>query len=236
MKIDSNKKTLLIFFGELRTFEHAIPHLKKLDEVDVMVSTWMESNYGDLHFNVNETKIRSIYSDVKYFNIIDSNKIEDFNLKSNSWKLFHHWKTSINNLENLEEYDTVMFHRCDLISNWHSILELDIDDGVLYLHKDFYPEIYKPSDSDSYWINDYYFFGKPNMIKQFVNLINSEDMATSHFDMWETISKNNIKINNFILKAFLIRNENVQFIQNKLINIEELPYLTGPGSSVNIIN
>ena len=81
MELDGNKKTLLIFFGELRTFEHIIPHLKKLNTVDVMVSTWMESNYVDTTFQVDETKIRSIYNDVKYINIIDSNKIENFKSK-----------------------------------------------------------------------------------------------------------------------------------------------------------
>ena len=50
-------KTLLIFFGELRTFEHVIPHLKNLNEVDVMVSTWIKSNYNGVTFDVDETKI-----------------------------------------------------------------------------------------------------------------------------------------------------------------------------------
>jgi hypothetical protein len=228
MKVDGNKKTLLIFFGELRTFEHIIPHLKKLDTVDVMVSTWMESNYADTTFQIDETKIRSIYNDVKYINIIDSNKIENFESKSNSWKMFYHWKTSINNLENIEEYDTVIFHRCDLISNWHSILEVEIEDDVIYLHQDDYPENHQHSQPDAYWVSDYYFFGKLNVMKKFINRILVNDGPTSHFDMWKTIIENNIKINNFILKASLVRNHNITSIQNKLLNVEDLPYLVGP--------
>ena len=52
MNTDNNKKTLLIFFGELRTFEYVIPHLKNLDKVDIMLSTWMISNYDNNQFHL----------------------------------------------------------------------------------------------------------------------------------------------------------------------------------------
>lgn len=225
-----NKKTLLIFFGELRTFEYVIPHLKELDKVDIMVSTWIESKRHNDTFQIDEDKIYEIYKNVKYCNIIDFNQIENFNLKNNSWKLYYHWKTAINNLANFEEYDNIILHRCDFLSNWHSILDLEIKDDVIYLHSGQYPEPHHKDNPTAFWVNDYYFFGKPNIIKKFINLFNKENNPSSHFDMWENISQHNIQIENFILRGSLVRDNHIEEVCNTEINTSGLGLLTGPGS------
>ena len=58
--MESIKKTLLIFFGELRTFEYVIPQLKNLDQVDIVLSTWNESTRFDTKFLVHEKLIKKI--------------------------------------------------------------------------------------------------------------------------------------------------------------------------------
>ena len=228
--MDNNKKTLLIFFGELRTFEQVIPHLKNLDKVDVMLSTWMVSNYDNNEFQVDENLIRSIYNDIKYCNIIDYTQIENFESKDNCWKIFYHWKTSINNIEDSEKYDTIIFHRCDLLSNWHSILDVEVKDDTLYMHTDNYPEDYPISNKNSYWINDYYFFGKFNIVKKFINFFNKENKTSSHFDMWEIISQNNIKFKNFILKGALIRDNNIEAMKDTAMGAVDMGFLVGGGN------
>jgi hypothetical protein len=229
MNTGNNKKTLLIFFGELRTFEDVIPHLKTLDKVDIMLSTWMVSNYDNNQYQVDENLIRSFYKDIKYCNVIDYTQIENFESKDNCWKMFHHWKTSINNIEDSKEYDIIIFHRCDLFSNWHSILDMKVTDDTLYMHTNFgnYPEEYPTSNKNSYWINDYYFFGKFDIVKKFVNLLTENKIShptTSHFKIWKTISENDIKVENLILRGGLIR--------NKLDSINlPVSLLTGPSKN-----
>lgn len=226
--MENTKKTLLIFFGELRTFEYVVPHLKKLNEVDVMLSTWMESKRHDIKFEVDESKIYEIYPDVKYFNIIDFNKIDNFESKSNPWKMYYHWKSAINSIENYDEYDTIILHRFDLLSNWHSILDLDIKQDTLYLHYTNYPTIQYPENPSVFWVNDYYFFGKPNLVKKFINLISDDDNVTSHYDLWKVITENNINIEKYILRASLVRDHNIEMAQTESINVSELGFLVGP--------
>jgi hypothetical protein len=235
--MDNNKKTLLIFFGELRTFEHIIPHLKNLDKVDVMLSTWMVSNYDNNKFQVDENLIQSIYANIKYCNIIDYTQIENFELKDSCWKLFYHWKNCINNIKDSDEYDTIIFHRCDLLSNWHSILDIEVKDDTLYVHTDNYPVGYPVSNKNSYWINDYYFFGKFNIVKKFVNLLTdnkTEHFETSHFKIWETVSENHIKIENLVLNGSIIRNDITDVAQRFPVNLSRISLLTGPDRNSRI--
>ena len=223
-----NKKTLLIFFGELRTFEYVIPHLKKLDNVDVMLSTWMESKRYDGKFQIDENKIYEIYPNIKYCNIIDFKQIDDFESKNNSWKIYYHWKNSINSIKNYDEYDTVILHRCDLLSNWHTILDMDIKQDTLYLHYTNYPKNHFPNIPSIFWVNDYYFFGKPNIVKKFINLFDYNDNISSHYDMWKIITEHNINIQNYILRASLVRDNNIEMSQKESINVSELGFLVGP--------
>lgn len=228
------KKNLLIFFGELRTFEYVIPHLQKLDEVDIIISTWMESNRYDVKIQIDETKLRELYPAIKHCNIIDFTQIENFHLKNNAWKMQYHWKDVINKLKNSDEYDNVILHRCDLISNWHTILDLDIEDDVIYIHSENYLEPHFPNNPSVFWVNDYYFFGKFNIVKKFVNLFNKENTTSSHFDMWEVISQNNIKFKNYILRGALIRDTNIESIQTQKIDVNHMGILMGPAASYKI--
>ena len=229
--INNVKKNLLIFFGELRTFEYIIPQLKKLDEVDIIVSTWMESKRNDGKIQVDENKIHQIYPDIKHCNIINFNQIEDFHLKNHPWKLYHHWQLVINNL-NVDEYDNVIFHRCDLFSNWDIILDLDIEDDTIYFHSEEYLNNPHKDNPFVFWINDYYFFGKFNIIKKFINLFNKEKNGdSSHFDMWEVITENSIKYKNFILRGGLIRDDKIYTMKNTISHEEKnMPLLMGPGT------
>jgi hypothetical protein len=225
--MENTKKTLLIFFGELRTFEYVVPHLKKLNEVDVMLSTWMESKRNDGKFKVDINKIYKIYPNIKYCNIIDFNEIDNLNSNGNPWKMYYHWKTAINSIENYDEYDTIILHRCDLLSNWHNILDLDIKKDTLYLHYTNYPENHFPDDPSVFWVNDYYFFGKPNLVKKFINFFDKEGNS-SHYDMWKVITENNINIEKYILRGSLLRDNNIEMSQTESINVSGLGLLVGP--------
>jgi phenylpropionate dioxygenase-like ring-hydroxylating dioxygenase large terminal subunit len=227
--INNVKKNLLIFFGELRTFEYIIPKLKKLDEVDVIVSTWMESKHNEDKIQVDENTIRQIYPDVKHCNVIDFNQIENFDLKNNSWKIYYHWKSVINNLS-ADEYDNVIFHRCDFFSNWDSILDLDIEDDTIYLHSEEYSKPHYKDNPSIFWVNDYYFFGKFNIVKKFINFFNKENKTSSHFDMWEVISQNNIKFKNFILRGNLIKDNNIETMKDTAMGAVDVGFLGGPGN------
>jgi len=235
-----NKKNLLIFFGELRTFEYVIPFLKNLDMSDIVLSTWSESDYENISFLVDDNLIKKIIPNIKQIHIVNKNSILNIDEKWNTWKLFWHWKNAINNVMNPDEYENVIFHRCDLISNWDSILNLDIEEDVVYLHHNDNPYfhfakkdefnnfIYNPK---AFWINDYYFFGKFDIVKKFVNLFDKDNYSEPHFPIWEVISENNIKIKNHVLKGSIIRNNTIEYLK-ELISKNEMNFdcspLTGP--------
>ena len=230
-----NKKTLLIFFGEFRTFEYVIPLLKKLDEVDIMISTWSESKWFDNTIQIDKNKVFEIIPNLKYCNIIDIKKVHEYNLQNNALKMQYHWKTSINSIENSDEYDNVILHRTDLLSNWHTILDLDIEDDNLYLQYGDYlaPYWVGPNIPDIFWVNDYYFFGKFDIVKKFVNLFTKKQFSNSHQDMWEVVKLNNFKIKKYILNGVLIRDSDIQNNEYKKNNsVDFLALLTGPGSPI----
>lgn len=236
MEYDSNKskKNLLIFFGELRTFEFVIPNLKKLDEVDIVISTWSESKLSNDKFQVNEELLYKILPSIKQYHITDYAKIENLGLKSNPSKMFYHWKTAINNVKNPNEYDNVILHRTDLVSNWHSILDLNTKNDTLYLHYGNYMEPYwpGPNEPNIFWVNDYYFFGKFDLVKSFINLFDKKESNSSHYDMWEVIYKNNIKIENHIFRGCLIRDDSNK--SSEIFNPDYLGFLVGPGSPIEV--
>ncbi len=226
------KKTLLIFFGELRTFEYTIPHLHNLNDVDIILSTWSESNYMGNHILVTENLIKRILPSIKQYHIISPNEIPNFSIKDNSWKLYWHWKNAINNIDDPSYYDKVIFHRCDLISNWETILKLNIEEDTVYLHHSSAPYIdflkYYPN---AFWVGDYYFFGKFDIVKNFVNLFNKDNYQEPHIGIWEVINENNIKIKNHVLKGFLVRNNFLDYLQElKLKNekVSNFGFISGP--------
>jgi hypothetical protein len=207
------KKTLLILFGELRTFEYVIPFLNKLDKVDVVLSTWNESKIYDSTINtfiVDEKLIIKTFPEIKQYHIVDPKEYENHHP---SWKMYWHWKNAINNLNNPNDYENVILHRCDMISNWETILDAEIEDDILYLSldDDIIPCI---GTHGGIWVNDYYFFGKFNIMKKFINLFNKEDYTVPHVPIWEIISENNINFKNFKLKNWLIRYCHVEWLKD----------------------
>lgn len=228
--MEERKKTLLIFFGELRTFEYVIPHLEKLNNVDVILSTWTESKKNNIFFSVDEILIKKILPNIKQFYLVDSKTIPNIDSKWNSWKIYYHWKNAINNISDLNNYENVIFHRCDLISNWDSILDFNIENETIYLHHENVPYFTKKY-SDAFWINDFYFFGKVNIVKKFVNLFDKDNYETPHLPIWEVVSKNEIKIKNYVLKAFLVRDSDVEYINKFTLRNEKFrnfSLLSGP--------
>jgi hypothetical protein len=227
------KKTLLIFFGELRTFEYVVPFLNKLNKVDIVLSTWNESKIYDSSYIVNESLITKVLPQIKQYHIADA---KEYNNHHPSWKMYWHWKNAINNIENPDEYENVILHRCDMISNWETILDVEIEKDTLYCHHGslITPYFKKGSydlKTDGVWINDYYFFGKFDIMKKFVNLFNKENYPTPHIGIWEVISENNIKFQQFILNGCLIKDSNIEKL--KQINLAnkkftEFSVLTGP--------
>jgi hypothetical protein len=213
--INKTKKTLLILFGELRTFEYVVPFLNKLNEVDVIISTWSNSHYDTGSFNVTEPLITKILPNIKQCHITDSAKI-NVNHKSHSWRMYWHWKTAINNIENSDEYENVILHRCDLISNWDTILDLEIKDDTLYLNlgEGGVDEVSYIDSHSGIWVDDYYFFGKFNVMKKFINSFNKENYPVPHFPIWDVLSENNINFKDFKLETYLIKYYHINWLKD----------------------
>jgi hypothetical protein len=217
--IDKTKKTLLILFGELRTFEYVVPFFNKLNEVDVIISTWSNSNYRNIYFNINETLITKILPNIKQYHITDPVKL-NVNHKNHSWRMYWHWKTAINNIENPDEYENVILHRCDMISNWETILDVEIEKDTLYLSLGDNKVSYIDSHS-GIWVGDYYFFGKFNVMKKFINSFNKENYPVPHFPIWDVLSENNINFKDFKLKNYIIKSYHIEWL-NDLIKKNKL--------------
>jgi len=235
--MENTKKTLLIFFGELRTFEYVIPQLKKLDEVDIVLSTWNKSRRYDTEFIVDENLIHQILPNIKQCHIVNPDEIPDFNLKWPSWKMYWHWKNAINNIPTQTQYENVILHRTDIVTNWDIILNLNIKKNTLYCHHGSLTNPhFKKGDYNlkkgGVWVNDYYLFGKFEFIKKFVNSLDKENYPTPHIGIWDAIVENNIKFNQFVLKGYLVRDYNIENL-NYLNDIDyRLTKFTGPGIGV----
>ena len=213
------KKYLLAFFGELRDFEFVIPLLEDLDKVDIIVSTWSISSRGDTTFEVNEDYIKKILPNVKQVHIINNDDFT-YNWKMNNdytsahirnthnintQRIIHHWKTIINNLKNLNEYDNIIFHRTDLVSSWNEILNQDIEKDTIYLHT--HDDLYANNEEYpmAHWCNDYYFYGKIDIVKKFINNFN-EDYTDSHYAIYKVLTKNNIRYKRYVFRGSLYKN------------------------------
>jgi hypothetical protein len=239
--MQSIKKTLLIFFGELRTFEYVIPHLKDLDKVDVILSTWKTSRRYDTEFIVDENLIYQILPNIKQYHIVNPDHIPDFNLKCPSWKMYWHWKNAINNIPNPNEYENVILHRTDIVTNWYIILNLNIKKNTLYCHHGSLTNPhFKKGDynlkKEGVWVNDYYLFGKFEFIKQFVNSLNKENYPTPHIGIWEAIVENNIKFNQFVLMGRLVRDYDIESLHLSNGIDYRLLKFSGPGIGVKSKN
>jgi hypothetical protein len=234
--MQSIKKTLLIFFGELRTFEYVIPHLNRLDEVDIVLSTWNGSFRFDTKFLVDEKLIYQILPSIKQCHIVNPNDIPNFDSKFSSWKMYWHWKNAINNIENPEQYEKVILHRTDLISNWETTLDIHIENDTLYCHHGSLTDPYfkkgiNNHEIDGVWVNDYYFFGKLDIMKKFVNSLNNENYTLGHVGLWQSIIQNNIKFKQFILQGGLMRDSAIKELEEMKstgATFKPFPLLTGP--------
>ena len=234
----SDKKNLLIFFGEYRTFDYVIPHLKKLDSVDIIFTTWSESKINNNVFLVNESKIKKILPNIKNYFITNQNEIPNIDTKSNIWKMFWHWKTTINSVIGDVEYDKVIVHRCDFISNWHEILDLELEKDTLYFHHGKNPyhkwttnPFFENKYPNAVWINDFYFFGKLDIVKKFINFFNKDNYEVPHHPLYEALYENKINYKNHTLKGFLVRDTDIEYTNGFILRNEEISnesYLTGP--------
>jgi hypothetical protein len=206
-----HKKNLLIFFGEYRVFDLIIPQLKHLDKVDVVFSTWDSSvmtstNYQILNdryipTSISNENILSVLPNINNYHIVDNNKFE---FKHNTWKMYWHWKNAINNIENPEQYENVILHRCDMISEWHKLLDLEIENDVIYLEAGDINKISYIGDYNGVWINDYCFYGKFDIMKKFVNSFDKDNYEVSHFPIWDVLVENNIKYKSVKMKNWIL--------------------------------
>jgi hypothetical protein len=214
-------KTLLIFFGEFRTFP-LIPHqLCELDKVDIVFSTWGKIQTIGTNFELDKSQIDLCYKILPNIKLLLSDYIYLGHEKvNNSTKMYYHWRTAINSVEDETIYDKVFLHRCDMISEWHTILKLDWKPDTLYVQTGSSPEIH------NFWINDYYLGGDFKTVKRFVNLFKDNNDPISHHAIGNKIIEHNFNWENLRLRTFLIRdwhrefiselnNNNIKFINEK---------------------
>ena len=193
------KKNLIIFFGEFRTFDLIIHQLKDLDKVDVIVSTWNVDYDG----KVSESKIESIYNQIPNVKFL----IEPKPRLSVTSCIYYHWKKAINLITDINLYDTIILHRTDMVSDWHVILNENFNKDILYF--DYWGE----HEINKLFINDHYIIGKFSIIKNFIDLISPEDGAYPHWPLGNLLIKNNIKYESKLLNTLLVKNNMKDFIK-----------------------
>ena len=234
-------KTLLVFFGDFRTFDLIIPHLKDLDKVDIIISTWSTTTKNGIVVDIDEDVIRKVIPNIKQIFISDSSVIKQYAKVGgynshwiNTRRMIYHWKLVTNNIENLHDYDNIIYHRCDLVSNLENILTNEIEKNTLYLN--YFDTPYVPSDKypNAHWCNDYIFFGDVTIVNKFINSINEEEKddndnnvpLDSHRTIYETLVDNNINYTNFVLRGYLYREDTVPALNIDVDN--PLTTITGP--------
>jgi hypothetical protein len=203
-------KTLLAFFGQYRSFDEVIPQLKNLDKVDIVISTWKYCNYkiGE-RVEVDKEHIFKCIPNLKQC-FLHSRLVEtDFNNKRisyngfnnmNTLKMYYHWKTILNETIGIDEYDFVILHRTDMVSDWEKFLNIDLEKDCLY-------NDHGNNTEDGFWIDDRFLIGSPNILKKFVNLIdiNDERFIEPHKPLGKIINEHGIKINKISVREDLIK-------------------------------
>jgi hypothetical protein len=194
------KKNLFIFFGEFRTFPVIPQQLFDLDKVDVIFSTWKILKTHGRNFQLSQKEIDLVYKLVPNIKLLLNDYIY-FGEKHihNSKKMYHHWITGINSVTDEEKYDKVFLHRCDMVSDWHTILTQEWNPDTLYVQTG------GPAKIDEFWINDYYMGGDFKTVKRFVNLFKDNNDPASHIPIGNKIIENNFNWKTLKLKTFLIR-------------------------------
>lgn len=194
------KKNLFIFFGEFRTFPVIPQQLFDLDKVDVIFSTWKILQTHGINYELPQKEIDLVYKLVPNIKLLLNDYIY-FGEKyiHNSKKMYHHWINGINSVTDEEKYDKVFLHRCDMVSEWHTILNQDWKPDTLYVQTG------GPAKIDEFWINDYYLGGDFKTVKRFVNLFKDNNDPASHIPIGNKIIENNFNWKTLKLKTFLIR-------------------------------
>jgi len=200
-------KALLGLFGEYRTFNEVIPQLKGLDKVDVVVSTWTRSSYDNKKGEItikedigNEDICKYIPNIKKIFLNKPIHSFPKTEWGANSYYMYYHWKRIVNHIKNIDEYDLVILHRMDMISNWETILENNWDSDTLYNN-------YGPGDDRGRFIDDWFIFGSPKVIKKIVKSIDLNDpfFSEPHLPLGSVIKEHQIKLGKIDFKLELIR-------------------------------
>ena len=196
MNSTGSKKTLLIFFGEFRTFSVIPQQLYHLDKVDVLISTW-ENSYVTKK-NVPSQKINLVKELIPHAKLL---LVKDTwgDDKTHNFRMWYHWMNALNSIENEDEYDKVLLHRCDMISDWHVILEQVWESDKLYISSA------GTKENDKLWINDYYLGGTFKLLKKFVNLFDGNNEQRSHFPIGNVLLKNNIIWEELSIQTLLVR-------------------------------
>lgn len=200
-----NNKTLLILYGEYRTFDTVFSQLKKLNKVDIIFSTWDVTTNGAApgedsykQWLIEDTNINNIKNNLPNLKVL-VNKIKPHINKSVVWKIVYHWKTALTHTEDV--YDKIFVHRCDMVSNWDTILSEDLDNESLYIdcHKGW-------RDDGKLWINDMFFYGKGNVVINFIESITEPlenlEPPKIHKVLLDTIFNNKIKYKKTTLIKF----------------------------------
>ena len=229
------KKDLLIFFGEYRTFDVILPQLQELDKVDVIVSTWSD--------NVSKEQIDLIYKYIPHAIVLTTDSSElDSTLDSTS-RMYYHWKHAINYVDETK-YQKIILHRTDTISDWNKVLNsefyekkygsnlnpFELKENTLYINDDGCEHSdgveVKSGVIDHHWVDDHFIFGNSDIMKSFINYIETDKNYKTHFHLGNIILKNKISTINWydIITVILIRNNSREKIENlnknniKLIN------------------
>lgn len=222
MENSIHKKNLLIFFGEYRTFEYIIPQLNRLNEVDIIFSTWDYTEIISINPLNNTLKtINEIYNTKSYINennikkflpncVPIIHKINDspYNEKGNLYKMHFHWIEAMNIIKDSFNYDKVILHRCDMVSNWDTLLDKNFKTDTLYIDEGEFC-------GDSFWVGDYIFAGNFNVMKNFINLFKNGKYITPtpiepHYYLGEAILKNNFKWDSLNINTSLVRYDHIK--------------------------
>ena len=232
------KKNLLIFFGEYRTFEYIIPQLDRLNEVDIIFSTWdytliryffkNENLVKSLNINplIDETNIKTILSNctpiIHKKNSVIYNEMSDLN------KMHFHWLEAINAINDNSKYDKLVLHRCDMVSNWDTLLDRNFEKDTIYIDGGYPRSNSENNSNDNFWIGDYIIAGNFDVMKKFINLFKDNTYITRqqtepHFYLGKAILENNFKWNYLNLNTFLVRYDHIELFDK--LNKSDVKFL-----------
>jgi hypothetical protein len=207
-------RDLLIFFGEYRNFDVAIPHLKNLNKFDIIVSTWNRTQQFSYKGYPDECLEKYIIDDdiLKY---IPTAKviIHDIDKKYmyNTTNMISCWKRAIESIGDLK-YNKVILHRTDMISTFDSIIDEEFDNDTIYLQSEGF-------DENGLFINDYFFAGNFDIIKKFVESFELKEYPIHHYPIGDLITNMNffykdIKLFNNSIKYELVRYNHRDIVDN----------------------